>query len=131
MEKIHVEVIQPQKTVISDDYDHIIAPGVEGDFGVYFGHLPFITKLRSGVLELFTGEESLIYAIHDGYVSVENGNVTIVCETIEAGNSIDLTRAENSKKRAEQRMKGTEENVDFRRAELALKRALIRLNIGQ
>jgi F-type H+-transporting ATPase subunit epsilon len=129
MEKIFVEIIQPKRILVSGEYDQIIIPGVEGDFGVLANHTPFITKLRPGILELISNDNSEEFAIHNGYVNIQNNQVKIVCETIEKREEIDINRAKQAKERAEMRMKSNEENIDFRRAELALKRALVRLNL--
>ncbi len=129
MEKIFVEIIQPKRTLVNGEYDQIIIPGVEGDFGVLANHTPFITKIRPGILELISNNKSEEFAIHDGYVSVQNNQVKIVCETIESKEDIDIERAKKAKERAEKRIKSNQENIDFRRAELALKRALVRLNV--
>ncbi|MCF7857890.1 MAG: ATP synthase F1 subunit epsilon [Candidatus Cloacimonetes bacterium] len=130
MSKIHVTIIQPTKIKVDQEYEHIIIPGVDGDFGVSPEHTPFITKIRSGVLQLFTGSKTEKYAIHDGFVTVENNTVKIVCDTIEKENEINAKRAKSSKERAEKRLKSSESDINFRRAELSLKRALIRLSLG-
>ncbi|MFO7895730.1 MAG: F0F1 ATP synthase subunit epsilon [Candidatus Cloacimonadales bacterium] len=129
MEKIKLKLIQPDRILLDDEIEHVIVPGVEGDFGVYVNHADFITKIRPGVLEVYSGEKIEEYAIHDGYVSVENNQVNIVCEAVEKQENIDRQRAEAAKERAEKRMKSSEEEVDFRRAELALKRSLVRLSL--
>ncbi len=130
MSKIHITVIQPTQIRIDGEYDHIIVPGVDGDFGIYFDHTPFITKIRTGVLQLFQNDKSEEYAIHDGFVTVENNIVKIVCDTIEKKDEIDAARAKASKERAEKRLKSSEENINFRRAEASLKKALVRLELN-
>lgn len=130
MNKIHITVIQPTQIRIDEEYDHIIVPGVDGDFGISFDHTPFITKIRSGVLQLFQNDKSEEYAIHDGFVTVENNIVKIVCDTIEKKDEIDAARAKASKERAEKRLKSSEENINFRRAETSLKKALVRLELN-
>jgi len=89
MDKIHLEVIQPTKTKINEDVDHVIIPGVEGDIGVSLDHTPLITKIRTGVLFLYNGSNIEKYAIHDGFATIENNNVKIVCEVIEKFSEID------------------------------------------
>ena len=74
-------------------------------------------------------EQITDYAIHDGFVTVENNIIKIVCETIERSSEIKTKRAESSKKRAEKRLKSSTEKTDFRRAEASLKRALVRLSL--
>ncbi|MDP8201958.1 MAG: ATP synthase F1 subunit epsilon [Candidatus Tenebribacter burtonii] len=130
MSKIHIKVIQPTQIRIDKECDHLIIPGVAGDFGISFDHTPFITKIRIGVLQLFQNEYCEEYAIHDGFVTVENNVVTIVCDTIEKKNEIDIARANASRKRAEKRLKSSEENINFRRAESSLKKALVRLGLN-
>jgi len=129
MDKLHLEIIQPTKIKIQDDFNHIIVPGVDGDFGVDLNHTPFITKIRPGILQLYKGNRIDKYAIHDGFVTVENNIIVVVCDTIEKENEINNIRAEDSKKRAEKRLKSTEKDIDFRRAETSLKRALVRLQL--
>ncbi|HHE37914.1 MAG TPA: ATP synthase F1 subunit epsilon [Candidatus Cloacimonetes bacterium] len=129
MSKINIQVIQPSKIKISGEYDHIIIPGVDGDFGVSSEHTPFITKIRPGILHLYKGTQITDFAIHDGFVTVENNSIKIVCETIESSTEIKTKRAESSKERAEKRLKNPTEGIDFRRAEASLKRALVRLSL--
>ena len=130
MSKIHIKVIQPTQIRIDAEYDHIIVPGVDGDFGISFDHTPFITKIRTGVLQLFQNDKSEDFAIHDGFVTVENNVVTIICDTIEKKDEIDIARAKVSKERAEKRLKSSEENINFRRAEASLKKSLVRLELN-
>jgi len=131
MDKIHLEVIQPTQTKINEDVDHVIIPGVEGDIGVSLDLTPLITKIRSGVLFLYKGSNIEKYAIHDGFATIENNNVKIVCEVIEKFSEIDEARAVTAKERAEKRLKGDAENIDFRRAEFALRKAFARLDIAK
>lgn len=130
MSKIHIKVIQPTQIRIDKEYDHIIVPGIDGDFGISFDHTPFITKIRTGVLQLFQNDINEEYAIHDGFVTVENNVVKIVCDTIERKDEIDSARAKASKERAEKRLKSSEDNINFRRAEASLKKALVRLELN-
>ena len=129
MSKIHIKVIQPTHIRIDKEYDNVIVPGVDGDFGIFFDHTPFITKIRTGVLQLFNNDDCEEYAIHDGFVTVENNIVTIVCNTIERKDEIDIARAKASKERAEERIKSSKDDINFRRAEASLKKALIRLGL--
>lgn len=130
MDKLHLEVIQPSKIRTSSDFDHIIVPGVDGDFGIDINHTPFITKIRPGILQLYKGNQIEKYAIHDGFVTVENNMIKIICEVVEKTNEINVKRAASSKERAEKRLKSSADDIDFRRAEVSLKRALVRLELG-
>lgn len=126
---VEIKVILPHKIVLEDKCEHVIIPGLEGDFGVSKGHTPFITVIRPGVMEVYKNQDVLKFAIHDGFVTVENNKVIIVCETLEKESEIDKHRAEAARQRAEKRIREKKENTDFRRAEIALKKALVRLSI--
>ena len=130
MAKISLEVIQPTKSKVKGEYDQVIIPGVDGDFGILENHTPFITKIRPGIMQLFNGKKTDKYAIHDGFVTVDDNKIIVICDVIEQQEEINTKRAESSKNRAEKRLKSTTEEIDFRRAELALKKSLIRLEIG-
>jgi F-type H+-transporting ATPase subunit epsilon len=130
MAKIKVEVIEPTQYKIQDEFDHIIIPGIDGDFGVDQDHTAFITKIRPGLLQFYKGSKVTQYAIHDGFVTVEDNHVIIVCDTVEKSSEIDFKRASSAKERAEKRLKTSGGEIDFRRAEFALKKSLIRLELG-
>ena len=131
MNKVHLDIFQPQQIKLQDDFDHVIVPGSEGDFGISSGHTPFITMLRPGVITVYNNNKTQEYAVHDGFVSVEEDKVVITCQTIEAAEEINLQRAKKAKQRAEERLQATPDksDIDFRRAELALKRSLVRLSL--
>ena len=130
MERIKIKIIQPQKIVLETECDNVIIPGKDGDFGVYTGHTPFISVIRPGIMEIYNDQEVNKFAIHDGYVTVENDLITILCEIIEKAEDIDKNRAEAARKRAEERIKSNKDETDFRRAEMALKKSMARIGIS-
>jgi len=128
MAKLKIKVIKPTGIVLTEEGDQVILPGSEGDFGVLIGHTTFITKLRPGVIELFSGKNKNQYAIHDGFVTVENDEITIVTDTFETESMIDKDRAIHAKERAEKRLKDVNnKEIDFNRANFALKRSVARI----
>ncbi|MCD6181770.1 MAG: ATP synthase F1 subunit epsilon [Candidatus Cloacimonetes bacterium] len=131
MPEIKIVIIQPHQIKLERTCDQVVVPGVDGDFGILPGHTAFITKIRPGVLKVFDETEMTNYAIHDGFVTVESDVVKIVCDVIEEEAEIDVDRAQDAKLRAEKRLQGEKSDVDFRRAEFALKRAITRLEIKQ
>lgn len=131
MSKIEIKIIKPDGVIVAGEYDQVIIPGVDGDFGVLPGHTPFITKIRPGVISLINSNQKDEYAIHDGFITVENDKVSVVCDTIEHKDEIDIKRAENSKNRAMERLKSNESEINYRRAEMSLKRAIVRLEIKE
>ena len=125
---VKVKVILPSSVKIDEECDSITIPGVDGDFAVLEGHTPFITKIRPGVLIIENHKKETEYAIHDGFVTVEDNLVTVVAERLEKADEIDKNRAEDALKRAKERLAQTNNSeIDFRRADFALKRALTRI----
>ena len=130
MAELTLKIIKPDKIYIEDEFDHIILPGVEGDIEILPSHAPYITQIRPGILVTYKGGEKTEYAIHDGFVTLENNKITIVTDRIESQQEIDVERAEKAKERAEKRLKDNKTEIDYRRAELALRRAMARLEIA-
>ena len=131
MSKIKLEVWKPEGLMIDAEFDQVVVPGSEGDFGVLPDHTPFITKLRPGVVLGVNGEKHSRWAVHDGFVTVEDNVVRIACEVAENAVDIDTARAHEAQKRAEERLRVKTEDTDFRRAEAALHRAVARIHAVQ
>ncbi|MCK9328684.1 MAG: ATP synthase F1 subunit epsilon [Candidatus Cloacimonetes bacterium] len=132
MAELHIKVLMPNIQKVDTVIDRVILPGIEGDFEVLDGHTPLITKLRSGILKIYKNGKPDLYAIHDGFVTVENNEILILSENCENKNEISLDRATQAKERAEKRMSqmtSAESEIDYRRAEIALKKALTRIEI--
>ena len=132
MSNLRLQIIMPERIKIDEMIDLVVLPGVDGDFEILEGHAPFITKLRTGVMRIEKKGKSEYYALHDGFISVENNHVVILSETCEGKSEINQERAKSAKERAEKRMttKTTDSDIDFRRAEAALKKALTRIQIA-
>lgn len=129
MAQLHIQIVMPNDKKLDDLVDQVILPGVEGDFEVLDGHTPFITKLRSGILKVFKKGKAEFFAMHDGFVTIEDNSILILSESCENKTEINLDRAIAAKDRAEKRMANTSDiDTDFRRAESALKRALARID---
>lgn len=130
-EKLKVELVTPYKKVLSEEVDEITATGALGEFGVLPGHAPFLTSLKIGELAYKQGGVVHHMALNWGYFEVENDKVTVLVETAEKADEIDLERAKAALGRAEQELKGlTPEDKNFRVYEAALERALIRVQVA-
>ncbi|MBF0199856.1 MAG: F0F1 ATP synthase subunit epsilon [Desulfamplus sp.] len=129
-ENIFLEVVTPSKVVISEEAQIVVAPGSNGEFGVLRGHTTFLTSLNTGTLRYKdpAGQEKLIF-INGGFAEVLPGKVTLLAESAEKKEDIDLARAKKAKERAEQRLAAKGENVDFVRAEASLRRAIQRISL--
>jgi len=127
-----LEVVTPQRLVVSEEAEEVIAPGAEGYFGVLGGHLPFMTTLRFGELAYrrARGEERHL-TVSWGYAEVLPTRVTVLAEAAERAEEIDTARAAEARDRAQARLgKVGDSTVDFARAQEALMRALLRLEVA-
>jgi len=129
-EKLFLEVVTPQQAVVSEEAEIVVAPGSEGEFGVLKGHTTFLTSLKTGTLRYkdANGKERVVF-ISGGFAEVLPTKVTILAESAERRQSIDVARAQKAKERAEQRL-AKKEGIDVARAEAALRRAIHRLGIA-
>jgi F-type H+-transporting ATPase subunit epsilon len=122
-----LEIVTPGKTVYSGQVESLKAPGSEGSFGVLAGHVPFLTSLQAGSLSFDEeGGERCQMVVSGGFAQVANG-VTVLAETAERVEEIDIARARAALERAEERLNSGAEDVDSARAEAAMVRALSRL----
>lgn len=130
-EKLMLEVVTPQKAVVSEAVDSVVAPGSEGEFGALKGHTTFLTSLKVGTLRYtnHSGKEQLLF-INGGFAEVLPDKVTILAESAERNQDIDVVRAQAAKERAEQRLANRAAGIDLLRAELALRRAIHRLKVA-
>ncbi len=129
-EKIFLEVVTPQKSVVSEEVEIVVAPGSEGEFGALKGHTTFLTSLKLGTLRYkdAAGKERYLF-INGGFAEVLPNKVTILAESAERRKDIDVERAMKAKERAEKRLTAKSPDIDLVRAEAALRRALHRLKI--
>ncbi|MDZ7666840.1 MAG: F0F1 ATP synthase subunit epsilon [Desulfotignum sp.] len=131
-EKLMLEVVTPQKAVVSEAVDTVVAPGSEGEFGALKGHTTFLTSLKVGTLRYIdaNGKEQHLF-VNGGFAEVLPDKVTILAESAERNQDIDVVRAQAAKERAEQRLSNRAAGIDLLRAELALRRAIHRLKVAQ
>jgi F-type H+-transporting ATPase subunit epsilon len=128
-----LEVVTPQRLIVSDEVTELTAPGSEGYFGVLPGHIPFITTLKIGELTYWKARDERHLAVTWGYAEVRGEKVIILAETAERAEEIDMERAERARGRAEDRLRewvAGNEAVDLARAQAALQRALMRLVVA-
>lgn len=131
MALFHLEIVTPDRVFFSDDVEMVIARGVEGDLAVLKGRAPITTPLQIGKVRIFKNDEEKVAAIADGYISVLKDKTTIVTESAEWPEEIDVERAKAAKERAESLLSRKNDGIDELRAELALRRALNRLNVAK
>ncbi len=129
-DKLRLEIVTPYGSVFSDDVDEFTATGSEGEFGVLPGHAPFLTTLRIGMLSYKKGPETGIFFISGGYAEVGPDSATVLADSAERAEDIDVERAKAAMKRAEERLKQAEK-IDFARATAAIERATIRVQVAE
>ena len=127
-----LEIVTPEKTVYSGQVNSLQAPGSEGSFGIMAGHMPLLTSLQIGALSFAEeGGGEARMAVSGGFAEVGRERVTILAETAERAEEIDVERAQSSRQRAEERLEDRQKTgVDVVRAQVALSRALNRLRVG-
>ncbi len=128
--KLKLDIVTPYGLVLSEDIDEVSLTGSEGEFGVLPGHVPFITTLNIGMLIYKKGSESGIIFVNSGYAEVLPDKVTILAESAERSEDINIERALAAKNRAEERLKQAEK-IDYVRAMSALGRATIRIQVAE
>ena len=132
MPTFQLEIVTPEMTVYSGEVEQLRAPGTEGGFGVLAGHHPMLASLRIGEMvfsEPERGPKSV--AISGGFAEVQRDRVTVLAETAEFAQDIDVNRAEAARERAREMLtQKRDQQIDEARATLALARAVNRLRIG-
>lgn len=129
MSKFLLEVVTPERTVFAEQADMIVVKGVAGELGILANHVPLVTPLKVAPVTVKRGNQTDLIAVNGGFVEVRKDKVVILAESAELPGDIDVERARAAKERAEKRL-ASKENVDFKRAELALQRALTRIDVA-
>lgn len=130
-DKLKLEMVTPYKRVLAEEVDEITAPGFIGELGVLPGHTPLLTTLKIGDLTYKKGNELFHVAVNWGYLEVEEDTVTVLVETAEKADEIDLARAKAALGRAEEALKSLhQEDKNYAVMEAALQRAMIRIQVA-
>ena len=122
-----LKIITPDRVFYEEQVSMVEFNTIEGEVGIYKDHIPMTMIIAPGILTITTGEEVSEAALHAGFAEVLPDKVPILAEIIEWPVEIDLTRAEESKSRAEERIREHAPGTDMKRAELSLKRAVARI----
>ncbi|WP_373497911.1 F0F1 ATP synthase subunit epsilon [Desulfococcus sp.] len=131
-ENIRLEIVTPDKSVVSEDVQIVVAPGTLGEFGILRGHTPFLTTLNMGTVRYkdANGVERHIF-ISGGFAEALPDKVTILAESAERRRDIDIDRARSALVRAQKRLEEAQkEKMDYARAKAALDRALHRIKVA-
>src|SRR5881396_4233777 len=130
-QSIHLEVVTPERRLVSEVVDEVILPGTEGSLGVLPGHTPLLTTLGIGELTYSRGGARRFVAIAWGFAEVLPDRVSVLAEIAERAEGIDRERAARARDRAVKRLRERAAETDFRRAQVALQKALIRIQVSE
>lgn len=126
---IKLDIVTAERVVFSEDVDVVAAPGIEGQLGVLPHHAPLMSILQPGELLVRKGGTEFCLAITGGFLEVRPDRIIVLADAAERAEEIDITRAEEAKRRAKQRLEEGVPDIDRARAEAALRRALARLDV--
>jgi F-type H+-transporting ATPase subunit epsilon len=126
-----IEIVTPERKFFEGEVEMLIARGINGDFGILPNHTPFVSPLGIGRLILEKDGKERIAAVGEGYIEVNSDKTIIVADTALWPDEIDVERAKRAKDRAEKRLKGTHPDVDLMRAEVALRKANVRIMVAK
>ena len=126
---LELQIVTPDKLLVKEQVDEVEIPGTEGYFGVLPGHTPMLASLAVGEMWYRKGQEKVYLSLANGFCEVLPDRVTILASLAERAEDIDISRAEEAKKRAEQRL-AQAKDVDYERARLALVKSLARLQVA-
>lgn len=126
-----LQVIAPDRVFLDDEADMIELCTTEGEIGVLKDHIPLTAIVAPGVLRIKKDGQEKEAALHEGFLEILGDKVVILAESCEWPDEIDVNRANEAKIRAERRLKGADAELNETRAELALRRSLIRLELAE
>lgn len=128
---MRLDIITAEKIVYSDEVSSVVAPGSAGQLGILPNHAPLLTSLKPGELKVLKeGEESII-AVSGGFLEVLRNVVTILADTAERAEDIDFERAEAAMKRAQDKVNSSDSDMDLEKAIQALKRSQARVYVSK
>ncbi len=131
MSTMKLEIVTPERKIYDQEVNMVIAKGIDGELGVMPSHIPMVTPLRiAKVTAKVEGQKDHVIAVHGGFMEVRKDKVVILAESAELPEEIDADRAARARERAEARLREAKQSdIDFKRAERALMRAMLRLDM--
>ncbi len=123
-------IVTPQRRVFQQPVNMVIIRTTEGDIGVLPGHTPLVASLETGPMTIKHKGQDRRAAVNGGFVEVTPDQVSVLAETAELAEEIDVERARRARERAEEKLAQKKEGTDFARAQAALQRALVRLDVA-
>ena len=130
--KLRIEIVTGERVVLTeDDVDMVSVPGAMGQLGILPEHAPLVTLLAQGELRIKKGNSEQSILVFGGFMEVTDNKVLVLADTAERVEELDLARAEDARKRAEASIAGRQTTMDLQQAQTELRRANLRLRVGQ
>ena len=130
MPMIHLDVLTAEQVVVSTDVDSVVATALNGQVGILHGHVPMVAVLQPGELVLRTGEHETYLAVSGGFLEVTRQGVVVLADACEYAEEIDVMRADEARRRAEELLRAGAPETDAAAVEAALRRSLARLRVA-
>ena len=127
MSPIKLDIVSAERLVYSGEVDMVIAPGAEGQLGILPHHAPLMTMLDPGELLIKKGGTATSLVVSGGFMEVRPDQIIVLADAAERIEEIDVARAEEARRRAEEKLEHPASNIDLEKAETALRRSLVRL----
>ncbi len=124
---MNLKIITHERVVFDEDVDEIYSKGVDGEFGILKGHIPYMTTLDIGITKVIQGKETKLFTTMGGVFQFRDDKALILTSTAECGDEIDEVRAREALDRAKARLAENDARIDAKRAEAAIARAMVRL----
>lgn len=129
---LHLDIITPERIVYSDDVDMVIVPGAQGELGILPHHTPLFTQVKPGEIKIKKGKEEFFLAVTGGFLDVAPGSkVSILADYAVRSEEVEVARAEEAKRRAEEAMREKKSKQEAIYAEAELRRALLELKVAR
>ena len=128
---IELEIVTPERLAYSGEVDSVVLPGAEGEMGVLPHHAPLLATLGVGELRIRKGGEEEFFAIAGGFVQVRPDKVVVMAETADMASEIDLEKAQEARREAEQALESGDQDVNLEAARIALAGALLRIRLAE
>jgi len=129
--KLKFEIVTAERVVYSEDVDMVIAPGSQGELGILSSHAPLLTTLKPGMLTVRHDGEDVAMFVNGGFLEVMQDKVIVLADVAERAEEIDVAKAEEAKRNAEESLRKSASAVDIAAAEAALRRSLIQLKVAE
>ncbi|HEY8224080.1 MAG TPA: F0F1 ATP synthase subunit epsilon [Pyrinomonadaceae bacterium] len=130
-EKIQLEVVTPERRVLSESVEMVTVPGLGGELGILPGHTPLISQLQTGVLTYVLGGKNFQLHVSGGFVEVRDDSVSVLAEVAERPEEIDAARARIAREQVEKQLQGwSGSEADFEIAKMKLDRSMVRLQLA-